>query len=260
MKNQSPRSHRRFLCLALICLAGQLPLHGADIVFYVDGVAGNDPTRAGDLVVRNRLTAQGHNVTTVLDSLGILADTVGKNLIIISSSIQSGDMAAFATSSLRTLALPIIDYESALYDELLMGASGANPTGQTTLTITLPSHPLAAGLTGTTTVYGTAGTMSNGLIGTLGTDASVVAAVASGDPAIFAYERDSRLSDNVTIAAARRIGFYFNAPGVPGANADGLRLFDAAVGYALIPEPSCGSLLLIALGGLASGRFRLRST
>jgi hypothetical protein len=36
-------------------------------------------------------------------------------------------MATFATNSLRTLPLPIIDYESALYDELLMGASGANP-------------------------------------------------------------------------------------------------------------------------------------
>ncbi len=93
----------------------------------------------------------------------------------------------------------------------------------------------------------------------MGSDAIVVATVATGDPAIFTYDSGNRLSDNFTLAAARRIGFYFNEPGVPGANADGLRLFDSAVSYALIPEPTCVSLLAIGFGGLASRRFRRRS-
>jgi hypothetical protein len=249
----------RSAAMSLGFLFGSFPVDAAQVLFYVDGVAAGLPTRAGDLVVRDRLVGLGHTVTTVLDSAGTIADTVGKNLIIISSSIQSGDMAAYASASLRTLALPLIDYESALYDELFLGASGTNPVSLTSLTIALPAHPLAAGLTGTPTVYGTAGTMSAGVPGTLGPDATVVATLPSGEPAIFAYLAGNRLSDSATLATARRIGFYFNETGVPGANADGLKLFDAAVGYALIPEPGCVSLLAAGYLGLALRRRRQRT-
>jgi len=234
-------------------------LDAASIVFYVDGVSGGLPTRAGDIPVRNRLISLGHTVTTILDSAGTAADMVGKDLIVISSSVQSVDMAAYAVSSLVNSPLPILDYEPALFDELLLGASGNNIDGQASLTITTPGHPLAAGFSGSITVYSTPGMMAFGVAGTLGTDATVVATSDVGDPAIFTYNKGNRLSDDTTIAAARRVGFYFNEVGVPGANPDGFKLFDAAVGYALVPEPSCVALLSMVLVGFGSRRVSFRA-
>jgi hypothetical protein len=229
--------------MALLSFACTLTGQAAQVVFYVDGVTGGQPNRVGDIPVRDRLISLGHTVTTILDSAGAVTDTIGKDLIVISSSIQSGDMATYATSSLRTLALPILDIESALYGELLMGNDGTNPGALTSLNITSPSHPLAAGLSGTTAVYSAPNVMSVGATGTLGPDATVVATLTSGEPAIFTYAAGSRLSDNTTLAAARRIGFFLNETGVPSANADSFKLFDAAVAYALVPEPGCVSLL-----------------
>jgi hypothetical protein len=91
---------------------------------------------------------------------------------------------------------------------------------------------------------------------TLGSDATLVAASEAGDPANFTYDLGDHLSDESTIAAATRIGFFFNAVGVPGANSDGFRLFDAAVGRALISEPSSIALLITALVGLSARRHR----
>jgi hypothetical protein len=247
-----------FAVICLLSLLRPFTIRAAQIVFYVDGVTGGQPNRVGDIPVRDRLISLGHTVTTVLDSSGTIADTVGKDLIIISSSIQSGDMAAYATSSLRTLALPIIDYESALYDELLMGASGTNPVTLTSLNITSPSHPLAAGLSGTTTVYSSPNTMSAGVTGTLGNDATVVATMTTGEPGIFTYPAGGRLSDNTTLVAARRIGFFLNETGVPSANADSFKLLDAAVAYALVPEPGCASLFAFGVLGLTLRRGRRR--
>jgi hypothetical protein len=244
----------RAAILALSCLSGWQPADGAAILFYVDGVAAGQPTRVGDIPIRDRMLALGHTVTTVNDTDAATTDLVGKNLVVISSSIQSGDLAAFATSTLRTLPLPIVVYESALYDELLMGGGGTNPTGLSTLNITLSSHPLAAGLTGTAIVYSSANVMSVGVTGTLGTDATIVATAPTGEPAIFTYGAGSRLSDNATIIAARRVGLYLNETGVPSANADGLRLFDTAVGYALAPEP--GSIWLFAGAALTLATLR----
>jgi len=196
-----------------------------------------------------------------LDSAGTVTDTVGKDLIVISSSVQSTDMANYAIASLVTLPLPILDYEPALYGELLMGADGPNATLQTSLIITDPTHPLAAGFSsGTRVVYTTANTMDFGVSFTLGSDAKVIATSEAGDPAIFTYERGDRLSDDSTLAAARRIGFFFNTVGVPNANSDAFRLFDAAVDRALIPEPSSMALLAALFVPLGSARSRYRST
>ncbi len=101
--------------------------------------------------------------------------------------------------------------------------------------------------------------MAFGIAFTLGTDATVVATSEAGDPAIFTYEKGSRLSDDNTIAAALRIGFYFNAVGVPNVNADGLTLFDAAVGRALIPEPASFGLCVLGLSALSSRRLRCKA-
>jgi hypothetical protein len=242
--------------LVFACLGAFRSADAASIVFYVDGVSGGLPTRAGDIPVRNRLISLGHTVTTINDSAGTAADTVGKDLIVISSSVQSADMSAYAISFLSTAPLPILDYEPALFDELLMGASGNNIDAQSSVTITTPTHPLAAGFTGSVTVYNTPGMMAFGVPGTLGTDATVVATSDFGDPAIFTYDKGKRLSDDLTVAAARRVGFFFNEVGVPGANADGFKLFDTAVGYALVPEPACSTLLGIFLLGFASRHAR----
>ena len=104
---------------AAILGLGSLP--AAEIVFYVDGVTGGAPNNARDLVLRDRLVNQGHIVTTILDSAGQVGDLSGKDLVLISSSTQSGDIAAFATATLRTADLSLMLCQNGV--TLLFGSS-----------------------------------------------------------------------------------------------------------------------------------------
>jgi hypothetical protein len=190
------------------------------------------------MVIISRLESQGFLVTAIDDDDVQPTDAEGKSLVIISSTVSSGDINVKFTD----LAVPVINWEEAVMDDLLMtGDSGAEPdhhgsTGNLSqIDILDPSHPLAAGLSGNVTVTSSPQTMSWGISDANPTNAMVIAQVA-GDPtkwAIWAYEKGAVLFDGVTPAPERRIGFFFNGASTTANTPEAFQLFDAAVNWAL---------------------------
>lgn len=202
---------------------------------------GNPLTQAGDLVLINHLESQGFLVTAKDDAATEPVDAEGKDLVIISSTVGSGDI----NTKFTDVAVPVINWEEALFDDLLMtGDSGADPDHHgssgnlSSIDILVPTHPLAAGLSGTIAVTSSPQTMSWGISDANPTNAVVVAQVA-GDPtkwAIWAYEKGALLFDGATPAPERRIGMFFNGGSTTANTPEAFQLFDAAVNWALRRE------------------------
>src|SRR5688572_25627781 len=173
---------------AFVTLAGWFPgiaggRAGAAEILFVGG--GANPPSSSDQAIITRLMSQGHNVRFVEALASTTADSAGKQLVVISSTVPSGDVGTKFTD----VPAGVINWEQALWDELLLGGNGGNPANQSEITIRPEnaSHPLAAGLaTGTHIVYSLPQTMSLGAQ-PLGPGAIHVAD-ATGLPAIVGYD------------------------------------------------------------------------
>ncbi|MBI2948022.1 MAG: DNRLRE domain-containing protein [Verrucomicrobia bacterium] len=196
-------------------------------------VAAAGGPNASDTAIVKRLESQGWQVRVVGDAPSTTADAAGKNLIIISSTVGSGSVARKFTA----VEVAVINWEEALQDELLLTTDEANVTrsssgGQDQINIVKADHPLAAGLsTGAKAVAAAGQTFSWGVPAP---NATIIAAIAD-DPThavIYAYEKGANLIDGSTKAPARRVHFLLTNDTFPTLNADGLKLFDAAVAWA----------------------------
>src|SRR6185295_4981879 len=165
--------------------------------------------------------------------------------VVISSTITSGDV----NTKFKTVAIPVLCFENKLFHTMGMVGAESNEgtsTGQTSLNIVFPGHPLAAGLTGTVAV-------SNSLTMTWGApnaNAVTVARLAgsASKAGIFAYDKGAEMPG--LAAPARRIGWYFEDLTAGGTLPNGWTLFDAAVRWAT-GTPKAPSLLVV--GNLALG-------
>jgi hypothetical protein len=201
------------------------------------------PPGQGDPPIVTHLEKRGFLVTLVDDNVSDPSDADGKDLIVISSTVGSGNVADKYTA----IAVPILNWESFLFDDLLMAAVGNDVeygtiTGQTDIKIVHADHPLAAGLpAGPVPVYNSPENMTFGLAVTPNPTASIVARSNDGTdrPVLWAYEKDALLIDGVSKAAARRVGFFLSNNTPPLLNEAGYKLFDAAVNWALniVVEP-----------------------
>jgi Malectin domain/Domain of unknown function (DUF4832)/Divergent InlB B-repeat domain len=200
-------------------------------------VIGNIATPgAADLAIRDRLQSQGYTVQLVGDSASVTGDAIGKALVILSSTVASGNVS----TKFQTVAVPLINWETGLQDELSFTTVSNQGTeaGQTALNIVLASHPLAGGLpTGDSTVT----TVASGFSwGEPGGSPIIIArtANASNRPCIYAYESGSAMT--VGTAPARRVHLFLQNQTFSTLNEDGLKLFDAAVSWA-INQDSAGA-------------------
>lgn len=212
---------------------------------------------AGDTAVVGRLNNLGHTVTLVDDNLSQTSDSVGKDLVIVSSTVTSGNVLA----KYLNIAIPVINYEAAVYDNMLMttdvdGVTRGTIGTQTDLFITAVNHPITIGIaTGVQTVMTAPETFT---FGVPAASADILATLAGDQTkaAIFVYEQGDLLIDGTTPAAGRRIGFFLQDNTANVLNPTGGLLFDRAVGYA-IPEPSSMILLgMTGAGWLATRRRR----
>jgi hypothetical protein len=264
------------LALTSFALAVGLVKHSAaaQILFIVDddtGVAGVPDKGSVDLGsdtnvgpgahptfgLLERLQMLGHNVTVRDDGPSSAADLAGKNLVVISSSVGSGDItfAKFGATS-----LPIINMEPAALDNLEMTSEDADGVAGTTITIVNPAHPLAAGLSGMVTLAPADATI-NRTRGTsmFGAGVTIVARGPGADTGATIFEyAPGALLENGSPAAGRRIGLFWNATGTNWDATTAGKLFDAAVRYALIPEPSTLSLAAAVIVGLFASARRFR--
>ena len=200
---------------------------GPDEILFV---AGSDDPGAADQILVDRLEDQGYAVT-VMDDHGVeIADAVGKALVLISKSVSS----TVLQDTLAGVDTPLVTWKSGLYDDL--GFTGVQSgfdfgltNNQSTIVIQNSQHELAAGLSGTVSVYSGEKKVA---WGDVSGDAIQIASV-SGQPdqsALFAYEAGANLA-NGSSAAHRRVGLFLD--NTTRVTDDGLTLFDAAVDWAI---------------------------
>jgi hypothetical protein len=187
---------------------------------------------ASDSGIKARLESFGYTVISVADGASQTAHAANKDLVVVSSTIGSGAVNV----KFRDVTIPVINWEQALQDDFMMtlddGAFRGTIVTQTSLNIVNPDHPLAAGLEmGTHQIVTAAQTYSWGVPNE---NAAVVATLVDNpDRAlIYAYEPGSSMIGDF-VAPARRIHLFLEDNTFAVLNEAGLRLFDAAIAYAL---------------------------
>jgi hypothetical protein len=200
-------------------------------------VVGNTTLSAADTAIRNRLGGLGYAVTVVLDSTATSGNATDKSLVLISSTSNSANV----NQKFRTVAVPVLNNESHLLDDLGMtstvtGTDFGVKASQSQLRILNSSHPMAGDLSGTVTVS----TATEYTWGKPSVNAIRIAGIASNTAqvGIFGYEKGSAMVG--LNAPARRVGFFFSNITASASNANGFLLFDQAVNWA-VSVPPCTS-------------------
>ncbi|MEZ4732693.1 MAG: DUF11 domain-containing protein [Caldilineaceae bacterium] len=176
------------------------------------------------------LRALGHQVTIRSGAALQTADADGKDLLIVSESVESVEVER----KLRTVAVPLVTWEGWLQDDLGMtgtaeyGDYGENLFQQDVYVVN-PKHPLADGLSGVVTTTTTKRNKFHW--GIPNANAIIVAVDVRNDQqaTLYAYEQGAQM---VGLTAPARRVFLHNAAGLDLTIA-GWRLFDAAVDWAL---------------------------
>lgn len=188
-------------------------------------VAAPGALTSGEVAVRTRMTSAGYTVRVADDDTVTAAETAGTAFVLITQSPSSN---AGAVKALAGLAVPIWVAKPYLFDDFgLTGVTtseyGDKPGSQ--LTIADPTHPMAAGRSGTVNIQ------SGGRVswGRPAASATVIARNGA-DAAAFTVAPGAPLA-NGAAAPACRVTFpvYGNAPAT--FTADGWAMFDATVAW-----------------------------
>ncbi len=200
------------------------PPAGSGVVMVV---ASPTALLAGEIAVRDRLAGLGNTVTIIDDNLAATADANGAKLVLISSSVASNLIG----TKFRDVTVPVWMAKPFLLDD--MGMTGPTATTDygnapaTDIVITNPTHPLAAGLSGTVTTTTSAQETS---YGTPGPNAITIA-TANTRPTTFLYPPGTTLANGNPAPACRITHSIFqNAPTTH--TAQGWALFDATANHA----------------------------
>ena len=195
-------------------------------------VVGNPALTAGDQSVYTRLALLGAPVIIKQDNATVPEDANDKQLIVISSSVISGNVGNKFTYA----AVPVVVWEQALADDFLLSAAGVTPADQDTIEITPEgaAHPVGAGLPAGATVFrNTPAVIHLASNNQLAPGVTVIASSSvENRPAIMAVDTNGLLN-NGTPAPARRVYLCLGDEGLLNVNDQGTRLFDAAIYWAL---------------------------
>ncbi len=187
-------------------------------------VVGADPLEAPDEEISLRIRMLGFTVKPVTGTALTAMDAVGKKVVVISESVTSADV----NTKLTAVPVPIVDYEPALFDDLNM-AQGTTATQNTTsIEITDPMHALAAGLSGTVSVYRSESTIQAAT--GPGPGAKIVAKLGD-NPTVFCFETGAAMTA-ATVAPARRVGLFIGPAQGSNLSTEGASIFGASVHWA----------------------------
>ncbi len=222
---------KAWLPVLILCVVSWTETHAANVLLLV----GNATLSTGDKAVQDTLKNMGHVVTVKTGLASVAADTAGKALIVISSTIVPADVG----TKFLNVATPVVTWENGLYPTMKMtgtvsGTDFGSTLTQTAIKIMLPTHAMAAGLTGTSTVLTATDTV---LWGKPAITAFRIAQINSATLSdsnkvvIFGYEVGATMvGQNAT---GRRVGFFLDGDAAVKWNANGKNLFRAAVNWAI---------------------------
>jgi len=196
-------------------------------------LSGTDPAtlNASDGILKSRLESRGYFVEAVSSVTDDVSMATGKDIVIISSTVPSGNVV----ETYKDVAVPVIEWEQAIQDDMAMTTVGGTTdrgttTGLTTIEIVNASHPMAAGLPAGVLTIVSAG--SELAWGQPAATAQVVARlVGTQNACIYGYDKGALLTDG-TPAAERRVLFFMTDNVAAVMNADAFKLFDAAIDWA----------------------------
>ena len=254
-----------FVAAAVVGLLALPPsvARGATILFHgknASATAGAD----GAVLAHLQSLYGASNVTYMRGSAaaGDGSSAAGYDAVIISSTIPSGD----CRNKYEDATQGVMNWEAGLVHDgdtgnFFMSDGLGSASSQTQIQIVDSLHPLAAGLSGTVTVTSSAQSFQTAK-STLGGGVDLVASTMGGDHAILGADvGDALLGDGSpgkpSVAAGRRVFFFLHDGSFANLTPDGLKLFDAAVAYA-VPEPTSLALSLLTFVGLLGARGRRR--
>jgi hypothetical protein len=193
-------------------------------------VVGSTWLCGSDNAVKNRLQSLGYTVTVKDDNSCSSNDGNDKGLIVISSTCNSG----YVGSKYRDIGVPVITWESYIYDDMKMTGTSLNYHYGTSnyiskLRVGDSSHPIAQGATGDYTFFNCGKTIN---WGNPGSGASKVAYVP-GYPScalIFTYDAGDQMVGMT--APARRCGFFLDTDNADNLTNTGWLIFDRTVQWA----------------------------
>lgn len=228
MSYAHPFSLGKKATLFLMALYGAvfLPKANAQTVLFVSS---STPVPIGDSLAREQIAALGYGTANVTAAAAQTSDANGKVMVVISSSVTSAEV----NTKFRNVAVPVITWESALFDDMAMVGAAAGQygttAGQTQIQINLAGHRLAAGLTGTQTVFNSGDPVSWGIVPS--TALKIANQVGDATHAVvFGYEAGTAMVG--LNAPARRVGFYLGDAGPTKWTAQGSSLLRAALLWA----------------------------
>nr|MCU0345739.1 HYR domain-containing protein [Saprospiraceae bacterium] len=210
-------------------------------------VVGNTWLNSGDNWAKNRMETLGLNVTVKTATSATAADANGRGLVVISSTVNSTDIGTKFTN----VTVPVVTWESYILDDLRMTGTVAgtdyDQSGSShSMTINDANHPLSAGLNGTVQVYTISQIMRWGWTTT---SASIKAARVAGQAsrfAVFGYAQGAAMHGGF-LAPARRVSIFLDETTPTLLTANGIKLFDAALEWAigcnLVPDATGGNAL-----------------
>lgn len=187
---------------------------------------GNAPV-AADMAIINRLTASlAATVTIKDDAVANAADAAGKNLVIITATVN----ATQVNTKFRDVAVPVIVWKKDLFDDMQLIGTASGQSGSTNNisngTIALPAHPLAAGLSGNTALFSSPSSVYWGIPLA---SANKIVRITNSKYLVFAYESGVALT--AMNAPAKRIAFFLHTTFTNNLTTNGWALFDAAVNW-----------------------------
>jgi hyaluronoglucosaminidase len=193
-----------------------------------DGNPGTAGLAPGEEDVRERLEHLGFAVEPILAAAADPTAADGTALVVISSSVASGDVGA----KFRDVPVPVIAWEAFVYDDMALASSSGEQFRATTVDFTDAATPLSAGLRGPVRVYRQEGRIR----WAVPAPGATVAATVPGDPGratLFGFDTGAPLLGGL-VAPARRAGLYLGDEGLlSGLVAEEtVRVFDAVVTWA----------------------------
>ncbi len=206
-----------------------------DVLFVVGSTALN----ASDATIKNGLQSMGLNVTVVDDAASKTSDATNKALVLISSTCNSTDV----NIKFRNVTVPVICYESQLYDDMKMTKASTsyygNSTNEYKITIVNSSHPIAMGLSGNQNIFNSYQTVT---WGRPSAGATIIGREYGSSVRSLLFAYDSGASMEGLTAPAKRIGLFLYDDNADNLTNEGLQLCYGAVSWATgiqLPGSAC---------------------